>query len=209
MIDIILVAVIIGAVASLLVAIRGGERDLEIISKTVASASFVILGLGRCSTDNPVSLWIVVGLVLCAVGDVLLLWQRTFLPGLASFLGGHLAYVGGFASATPMTEWSLLPLGPVLLASLGAASWLWPHLGHRRVPVAIYIVVITVMIWGALASVTAGTLPWSIALGATLFYLSDLAVARQRFVRPEFANRAVGLPLYYVGQILIAMSVGA
>jgi hypothetical protein len=40
------------------------------------------------------------------------------------------------------------------------------------------------------------------------FYLSDLFVARQRFVAPAFANRLYGLPLYYLGQFLLAFSVG-
>ena len=35
------------------------------------------------------------------------------------------------------------------------------------------------------------------------------AVARQRFVRPDFINRALGLPTYYLGQLLLALTVGA
>ena len=38
------------------------------------------------------------------------------------------------------------------------------------------------------------------------FYLSDLAVARDRFVSPGFANALWGLPLYYVAQLLFAYS---
>ncbi len=40
-----------------------------------------------------------------------------------------------------------------------------------------------------------------------LFYLSDLFVARERFVTSAFVNRLVGLPLYYGGQVLLALSV--
>ena len=45
-----------------------------------------------------------------------------------------------------------------------------------------------------------------LAVGATLFYFSDLAVARQRFVVKSFWNKAWGLPLYFGGQVLIAWS---
>ncbi|MDD3992851.1 MAG: hypothetical protein PHV70_11955 [Desulfobacteraceae bacterium] len=38
--------------------------------------------------------------------------------------------------------------------------------------------------------------------------MSDLFVARQRFVAPAFSNRLLGLPLYYIGQFLLAFSVG-
>jgi uncharacterized membrane protein YhhN len=40
-----------------------------------------------------------------------------------------------------------------------------------------------------------------------LFVLSDLAVARNRFVERVFINRAVGLPLYFTAQLLLAASV--
>lgn len=38
------------------------------------------------------------------------------------------------------------------------------------------------------------------------FFVSDLAVARDRFVEPGFVNRFVGLPLYYGAQIVFAAS---
>jgi hypothetical protein len=40
--------------------------------------------------------------------------------------------------------------------------------------------------------------------GAVLFFVSDLFVARNRFVAPGLANRLLGLPAYYGGQVLIA-----
>jgi hypothetical protein len=39
-----------------------------------------------------------------------------------------------------------------------------------------------------------------------MFYASDLAVARDRFVARVFLNRAWGLPLYFGGQLVIAAS---
>jgi uncharacterized membrane protein YhhN len=52
--------------------------------------------------------------------------------------------------------------------------------------------------------VTAAGGPWAVAAGALAFTASDVSVARDRFVRPQFLNRAWGLPLYYVAQLLIA-----
>jgi hypothetical protein len=65
------------------------------------------------------------------------------------------------------------------------------------------------MLWGGVSATTKGHLPWTAAVGAILFYLSDLAVARQRFVQQSFINRALGLPIYYLGQLLLAMTIGA
>ena len=42
--------------------------------------------------------------------------------------------------------------------------------------------------------------------GAGLFFVSDLFVARGRFVRPGKVNQLVGWPLYYAGQFLPALS---
>jgi hypothetical protein len=47
-----------------------------------------------------------------------------------------------------------------------------------------------------------------ILAGAVSFYISDLFVARDRFLKDAFFNRLVGLPLYYLGQFLLAFSVG-
>jgi uncharacterized membrane protein YhhN len=76
-------------------------------------------------------------------------------------------------------------------------------------PIVIYLIVISIMVWGGLSTFLRGVLPWTAAVGAVLFYLSDLAVARHRFVRESFLNRAIGLPVYFSGQILLAMTVGA
>jgi hypothetical protein len=38
---------------------------------------------------------------------------------------------------------------------------------------------------------------------AVSFYFSNVFVARDRFLKPEFLNRLIGLPLYYFGQFLL------
>ncbi len=80
------------------------------------------------------------------------------------------------------------------------------------VPVCLYIVVISVMMAAAWAAfLNPGLAPkgaWALFLGALCFYVSDIFVARDRFVKSQFLNRLLGLPLYYGGQFLIAFSVG-
>ena len=206
-IKVILISVIAGAVASLLRATRLDDREAVVVSKSTASLGFVILGALAWQSGNPIATWLVVGLVLCAAGDVLLIWDRSFDFGLISFLLGHVAYVAAFHTAVPIADWTRWMLLPISLASAGALAWMWPHLGRRRISVSAYVVVITIMVWGALAVTTKSILGWPIAVGAVLFYLSDLTVARDRFVQSDFLNRAVGLPMYYAAQILIALSV--
>jgi len=206
---VVLASILAGAVISLLHAIRVDDRTQEVISKTAASATFVILGALRWSSGDVVGGWLVAGLALCAVGDVLLLGNRTFDIGLVVFLLGHVLYIAAFHAALPIGRWSLLILAPLLIVSGGATRWLWPHLGRRRFSVLAYVIVISVMVWGGISAFIEGSLPWTAAAGAILFYISDLAVARQRFVHKSFINRALGLPIYYLGQLLLALTIGA
>ena len=206
---VVLASIMAGAVASLLRAIRIKDRTQEVFSKTTASIAFVILGAVRWSDGDVVGGCLVAGLAFCALGDVLLLGKRTFDVGLLAFLLGHVWYAAGFHFALPVGGWSFLILGPLLAVGGGAARWLWSHLGRRRFPVLAYILVISVMVWGGISAFLAGALPWPAAAGAILFYLSDLAVARQRFVHESFINRVLGLPLYYLGQLLLALNIGA
>jgi uncharacterized membrane protein YhhN len=207
--SVILASILAGAVVTLLRAIRVEDRIQEVMSKTAASVTFVILGAIRWTGGDIVGGWIVAGLAFCAIGDVLLLGKRTFDVGLLAFLLGHVLYVAGFHAALPVGRWSWLALAPLLIVSGGAARWLWPRLDRRRFSVVSYIIAISFMVWGGVSVYTRGVLPWTAAAGAFLFYLSDLAVARQRFVHESFVNRAIGLPIYYFGQLLLALTIGA
>ena len=46
-----------------------------------------------------------------------------------------------------------------------------------------------------------------ILIGALMFYVSDVSVARNRFVVARFSNKAWGLPLYFGAQLVLAWTV--
>jgi uncharacterized membrane protein YhhN len=98
------------------------------------------------------------------------------------------------------------------MASGGVFLGLRPHLGAMKIPVIFYILVITAMVVSACSTLAAGELALSgrmlVFSGALSFYVSDVFVARQRFLKTEFRNRLIGLPLYYSGQFMLAFSVG-
>jgi hypothetical protein len=52
----------------------------------------------------------------------------------------------------------------------------------------------------------AGGGPALLGLGALGFALSDVSVARDRFVSSGFVNSAWGLPAYYLSQLALAYS---
>lgn len=194
------------AVAALLLAERFGRPRLRIAAKTLASLSFVAVGVIRAGSGGVYGAWILLALILCALGDLALLHPRGLAAGLAIFLLGHTAYVVAFQALRPAATWAISWVVPIALASAFAVRWLWPHLGRLRWAVAAYVAVITIMLWGA-ANVSFTATGWRfLAVGATLFYISDLFVARDRFVIKSFLNRAWGLPAYYAGQLILAWS---
>lgn len=178
-------------------------------SKIIASTAFVVLALQFGATTSDYGRWILAALALSWVGDVLLLSpkERLFLPGIGSFLLAHVAYALAFAQQ-PLGG-AALALGCAALGVPGLAvlAWLWPHLtGSFRVAVAAYVVAIVVM--GALAiAVDAAAGSGWVAGGALAFAISDVSVARDRFVTRAFVNRAWGLPLYYAAQLVLAATV--
>lgn len=200
-------AVVAAAVATVLIGEWKQLRWMRYSAKPVASLAFVALAVVRFPGSGPFGAWLLLGLVLCAVGDVSLLGEGVaFRVGLTIFLLGHVAYVLAFLHLVPASEWPLLLAAPVVVASVLAARWLWPHVGVLRVAVAAYIAVITVMVWGGLsAGWSVGA--WTVMGASVLFYASDLFVARQRFIRAEIWNRVAGLPMYYTAQLLFAYSV--
>jgi uncharacterized membrane protein YhhN len=199
------------ACGSLVLSQLGGFDIAAIVSKLAASSGFLLLAASSGAFQSRYGKVLFAGLVLSACGDVFLLGstQQLFLLGLVSFLLAHLVYVAAFVTWGINFRWSLLAAVFVVIVSLGVSVWLTPYIsGDMMLPVRIYTLVITVMVIAAFGARGAGG-PGLIPLGALLFYVSDLSVAAGRFVQPDFPNYAWGLPLYYTGQVLLALSVAA
>ena len=195
------------AVAGLLVAEYRDSRGGLWLTKPLASAAFIWLGLISNALDSGYGRLVLLSLALCLLGDILLIPRdrpKVFRAGVFAFLLGHVAYSAAFLSR-PLAPGGLLAgavvLGIVILAVL---RWLGKSLPPEMVgPVRTYMLVIGVM--SALAcGVTGAGGPWAVAVGALAFTASDISVARDRFVRHQFVNRAWGLPLYYAAQMLLA-----
>lgn len=201
--------VCVAAVGVLLVGEVRGARAWKAVAKTVASLAFVASAVARGGLDAAWTGALVAGLALCVAGDLFLLShaRRHFLAGLFAFLAGHVAYVVAFA-LRGLDGTGALVAAPVLVVAITVVGrWLLPRVrGGMRGPVLAYMGVISLMVLTAAATV-AGEWSLTIALGAPTFYLSDLAVARDRFVAPGLINRLWGLPVYYGAQLLLAWSV--
>ena len=199
-------AVLLVAVAGLLWSEFRGRAGARAVFKLSASSVFLAEGLSRGLMDTPPGSWVLAGLVGCFLGDVALLSRRrlAFLGGLGAFLLGHLAFAVAFGLRGPSWLVTGALLVVLLLPARAVHRWLMPHVeAAMRAPVLAYMTVITVMV--ALAvGVTARTHTWLLAGGAVAFYISDLAVARDRFIEENPVNHLWGAPAYFVGVWLMA-----
>lgn len=197
------------ATAGLLAAEYLHSKVGKAVTKPIASTAFIAVALGAGAWQTPYGQGIVVALVFSWIGDIFLLskQKKMFLGGLVAFLLGHVAFGVAFVLNGIAWPWVLIATIPLLAIFEAIRRWLLSRVEPKmKAPVVAYMVVITAMV--ALASGVVGSTGEPLYLvAATMFFVSDLAVARDRFVEPGFNNRAWGLPLYYGAQILFGLTV--
>jgi len=190
------------------------DRKPLLIVKSVLSLLFVVTALLQAHPSQAYYHYLLAGLIFCLIGDIFLALpqKRAFMAGLVAFLVGHVFYIFGFSSLTQVDDW----VSPWLFIIFGLSAFIFlrlrPHLKSMLIPVLFYILVITVMVSGAWAVFWKSSFPISgsvfILIGSLCFYCSDIFVARNKFIKEEYRNRLLGLPLYYTGQFLLAFSIG-
>ncbi len=168
-----------------------------------------LLGWLHSGPVSPYRHWISIGLGFSLLGDILLAWpQDLFVFGLGAFLFAHLAYLKAYLvdcrrPAVPALILALLAGGSLLsvMASQG--------LGDLLVPVSVYALAISAMLWRALArlgSSVAKRSAWLAAAGALAFVVSDSLIGIDRFVQPFAAAPYLIILSYWLGQWGIAAS---
>lgn len=139
-------------------------------------------------------------------GDLFLLKDRGFIPGLVSFLLGHIFYILLFGRGAGGFYYS-----PALIVGVGAVAagvflYLARHLVQGRqkkyiLPVLVYTTVSGILIMNSLAYPVISPA----ALGAIAFGLSDFLLAFNKFVRPSAYVEAGVSVTYYAAQWLLAL----
>ena len=194
-------------------------KIIEIIAKPATMACLIIWFILQTGLQG-VTLWFGIGLILSLAGDVLLLlFFDQLVGGLIAFLLAHIAYMIGFISVMgkPLFWWAAL-----LLVMLGF-TWvklMQPivvgvkamRLKRLVIPVQVYATVISLMLFFAWLTVSMparwATLPAvMVSVGALLFYISDILLAWNKFVRPTRHGRLMNMAAYHLGQMALALGV--
>tara|TARA_R110000868_G_scaffold4211_7_gene26477 strand:- start:7441 stop:8103 length:663 start_codon:yes stop_codon:yes gene_type:complete len=150
---------------------------------------------------------ILIGLVLCLIGDVFLMFEAYFIHGLISFLIGHLFFMYAFTTIKGFS-WNIITLIPLAVVTGIVFFSIKDHLGDLLIPVILYIAVIAVMAWQAI-----NLYVWKkehgfllIAIGACLFLVSDSFLAYGKFIADFPLGQFIVSSTYWSAITLIALS---
>ena len=187
-----------------------------VVLKGAASACFVILGF-LLSPGTGAARLITTGLLLGCVADVLLnlryvfvkKGQLVFLVGILVFLTGHIFYLAAILKGAQ--HWLLCTVVGVVLTAL-LMVWIFRRITAKmafKVFGVVYLGAImllnTVAVGNLIAAPSAFTAIF--ALGALLFLVSDIVLILNTFGKETRQSlRVTNISLYYVGQLLIALS---
>lgn len=177
------------------------RRTVRYVTKPAALMALIGVAVTLDPFDSTIGTWMVIGLVLSLAGDVfLLLPEKWFVGGLASFLLGHIAYVVAMQLAPRSLPLTLVGLVVVLVsvAVIGRRIVGGVAAGDNRDmvgPVIAYLVVISAMVVSAFGT----SAPWAI-VGAGLFYASDATLAWNRFLEKRRFGPVAVMVTYHLGQ---------
>lgn len=129
---------------------------------------------------------------------------------IASFFVNHAFYILAFV----LLGVNYYAVSLAIAALAVALTFVWRHIekgvdSELRIPVLAYCSLIGVMVAFAYGSFRLAIIDHDhprarLLWGALLFFVSDLFVARNRFVKQAIENRIIGISLYFLGQFVFA-----
>lgn len=187
-----------------------------VLLKGLASLCFVILGV-ICSPGAHLAKLVIIGLLLGCIADVLLnlRWvfkekgQLIFLVGILVFLSGHILYL---AAVLPLSaNWILyFVIGAILTAAL--MVWIFKQITAKKafkIFGVFYIGAIMLLNCVAIGNLISAPSVFTglFATGALFFLVSDIVLILNTFgSETKQSLRITNIGLYYIGQLLIALS---
>lgn len=210
-----LLAIVVISVACLIRAEISGNRKQTYFFKPVSTFIIILMVLLALLMREGSGLYrglILVGLLFClGGGDIALMFDssKAFRTGLALFLAGHLVYIAAFVYFNGYFFKGYLITVPIWIICFAFYLFLYPGLGNQKLPVFIYIIIISYMLNSAVLTVYSSYFTRSQSLllvfGAIAFYISDGMLAVNQF-RYRFKYNRISLAFYYTAQYLIALS---
>ncbi len=169
--------------------------ELRFFTKPLLLPVLILMYITRSKLEKTqVDKLFLTGLVLSFFGDLFLLFQWGFLPGLGSFLLAHVFYIISFRKKTQRNIWRFWPIILGLFATT-LLVFLFPYLKEMKIPVIIYAVVIATMMYNALK-----THKRNLIIGALLFLISDTLLSINLFLQPLMILNLLVMITYIAAQ---------
>ena len=200
-------------------AVYQGNKKIEYFAKP-GFMILLMIWVFINSPGNSTSIWLLLGLFFSLGGDIfLMLPKETFLQGLISFLIAHIFFIITFLHISQEPKYTHLTL---LLGLLIFAFALFVDIRISKeliksskkklvIPVNIYSLILFSMAFIAYGTIgsqnVVTTLGIIISIGATLFMLSDILLAWNKFVSPLLGGRFTTIIIYHIAQVLITTGV--
>lgn len=191
-----------------------GNQTLQMVFKPLLLLSLFAFFLSHKPPNDPfLRRWMATALLASMAGDSLLLFARHqewfFMLGLLAFLWAHISYIICLHTIRKKAglegRWYLaIIVGVYYFFIMG---FLMPHLGFLKIPVLVYGVVMSGMLFLALLLIDLPNAKTGryFATGAVLFVASDSLLAINKFHHPvPWASWAIMIP-YIWGQWLLTI----
>ncbi|MBW4361416.1 lysoplasmalogenase [Flavobacterium taihuense] len=178
----------------------------------------ILLGAVVISENFPSQKILLTALTFSWIGDIILLFsdkgELYFIFGLVAFLISHLVYIVLFSKQqnTRINDNKavfLIGILAILAYFVFMIDTLFPKLGPLKIPVLVYAVVITTMLYFAFK----GSLKWAIPannyilIGAIVFVSSDSILAFNKFYAPIAHASFYIMATYCMAQYLIVAGI--
>jgi len=176
-------------------------KNLSILLKVLTTLTLFLAVLSDSvflNHNNKVELLVAFGLLSGALGDFFLEFDRFFIPGMGAFLLGHIFYVLGFYKMWGIPSFGIIVT--LLLSGFGYFLFLKRFLSKEKLAVFLYVLAICTMVAFSSVRIVAFS-------GAILFFLSDLLLSYDKYVRRIPNRDLLVLSLYFAGQLFISLSV--
>ncbi len=143
------------------------------------------------------------GLLWGSLGDIFLINEEFFIPGLLAFLIGHLHYIIYFGKNFKIQNKGFILSFLILMGSLTTSFYIIPNINESlKYNIIIYISIITIM---SISTTFYINFNYFAIIGSVLFLISDSIIAINKFVSLiPFAHTIIMIS-YYLGQWGIAL----
>ena len=153
------------------------------------------------------------GIIFSMIGDAYILFPNLFLYGVISFAITHIFFFLMFVEDLEYTQIRSREL--TVLFTIGLVSLVLYIFLQRKMKccmkfcVFLYTFIITITLWSALVQLLLNYSPITIAgaIGVTLFYISDVLLSMNKWIKPIPMADTLIMTTYYTAQFLIGYSI--